>query len=134
MKPTIELDPTDPAPLWSQLAQQLRQLVVSGQLPPGAPVPSVRVLAQQLTLNPATVAKALQALVVEGILQVRRGQGTFVAPSPPQLSPSQRWEQLLGAAKPFVARARALGATLEETQQAVAKTWLSLNTRRGGES
>lgn len=134
MQTRLYLDPTDPTPLWSQLAQRIRELVVSGQLPPGAAVPSVRTLAQELTLNPATVAKALQALVAEGILEVRRGQGTFVAPHPPALAPQELQAQLAQAARAFAARALALGATLAQAQSALQATWDALEAARGGKA
>ena len=62
--------------------QQLRQLVVSrildGQLPEGEAVPSVRQVAGDERINPLTVSKAYQLLVEEGLLEKRRGLGTFV--------------------------------------------------------
>jgi GntR family transcriptional regulator len=86
----------------------------------------VRQLAKQLTLNPATVAKALQALVGEGILQVRRGEGTFVAPHPPRLNPEARQQVLVQKASPYAAAAKSLGAELAEAQKALETAWQSL--------
>lgn len=127
----LNLDPTDPTPLWSQLAQRLRELVATGRLAPGDPVPSVRVLARQLTLNPATVSKALQALVAEGVLTVRRGEGTFVAPDPPRMAPDQ-WQQVLAkAAFSYAVQARTLGASLPEAQEALTQKWRELEKSRG---
>ncbi|MGC8916755.1 MAG: GntR family transcriptional regulator [Thermoanaerobaculum sp.] len=133
MSVDLELDPSDPTPLWSQLAQRLRELVASGQLPPGAPVPSVRVLARQLTLNPGTVAKALQTLVADGVLVVRRGEGTFVAPSPPKLTPQERASALKAAARPLAVTARNLGASLEEATHALSEAWQDLEKPRGAQ-
>ncbi len=127
----LKLDPTDPTPLWSQLAQRLRELVATGRLAPGDPVPSVRVLARQLTLNPATVSKALQALVAEGVFTVRRGEGTFVALHPPQMSPSQRQQVLAKAAFSYAVQARTLGAALPEAQNALTQQWRELEKNRG---
>lgn len=127
----LNLDPTDPTPLWSQLAQRLRELVAVGRLAPGDPVPSVRVLARQLTLNPATVAKALQALVAEGVFMVRRGEGTFVASDPPRMSPQQRQKVLAKAAFGYAVQARTLGASLSEAQNALAQQWMELGKSRG---
>ena len=57
----IRIDPSDATPIWSQIEEGLRRLVASGALKPGAAVPSVRDLARDLNVNPATVAKALPA-------------------------------------------------------------------------
>ncbi|BCW92792.1 hypothetical protein EG19_07315 [Thermoanaerobaculum aquaticum] len=127
----LNLDPTDPTPLWSQLAQRLRELVATGRLAPGDPVPSVRVLARQLTLNPATVSKALQALVAEGVFTVRRGEGTFVAPDPPRMSDQQRRQALAKAAFGYAVQARTLRASLGEAQDALAQQWAQLDQNRG---
>lgn len=123
----LHLDPTDPAPLWSQLAQRLRELVATGRLAPGDPVPSVRVLARQLTLNPGTVAKALQSLVAEGVLVVRRGEGTFVAASPPRWDSEARRQALSKAARTYAVKARSLGAELAEARHVLEAVWEDLD-------
>ena len=76
------MDPSDSTPIWSQIEEGLRRLVASGALAPGAAVPSVRDLARELSVNPATVAKAYQRLAEAGVLSVRRGDGTYVADAP----------------------------------------------------
>ena len=75
----LRIDPTDATPIWSQIEEGLRRLVASGALAPGAVVPSVRDLARELRINPATVAKAYQRLTDAGVLTVRRG-GAHAAP------------------------------------------------------
>jgi GntR family transcriptional regulator len=75
----IDVDPTDPVPIWKQIEDGVRRLAASGSLASGDPVPSVRELARDLRVNPATVAKAYQRLTDAGVLAVRRGEGTFVA-------------------------------------------------------
>ena len=77
--PRIRVDPTLPAPIWSQIEESVRHLVASAALRPGEAVPSVRDLARDQRVNPNTVAKAYQRLADEGVLAVRRGEGTFVA-------------------------------------------------------
>ena len=79
----LSVDPSDAVPLWKQIEENVRRLVASGALRPGAAVPSVRDLARDLSINPATVAKGYQRLVDAGILAVKRGEGTFVADKPP---------------------------------------------------
>ncbi|MGJ9426884.1 GntR family transcriptional regulator, partial [Nesterenkonia halotolerans] len=67
-------------PPTDQVHDQIRGLIVSGQLPAGERLPSVRQLAKDLNLAPGTVAKAYKSLEVEGFLTARRG-GTFVSHS-----------------------------------------------------
>lgn len=69
---------SDTAPIYRQLAQQLAGRLLDGDPPEGAPMPSVRALAQHYLINPLTVSRALQSLVDEGFLEPRRGLGMFV--------------------------------------------------------
>lgn len=66
-------------PIYRQLVDQAQRLVAGGQLAPGDAMPSVRDVAQALTLNPMTVSKAYGILELEGVLTRRRGMGMFVA-------------------------------------------------------
>ena len=75
----IDVDPSDAIPIWKQIEDGLRRLAVSGTLASGDVVPSVRELARDIRVNPATVAKAYQRLTDAGVLIVRRGEGTFIA-------------------------------------------------------
>ncbi|MGH9372812.1 MAG: GntR family transcriptional regulator [Vicinamibacterales bacterium] len=76
----VHLDPRDARPLYLQIMDEVRRALVVGALRPEDPVPSVRELAAELVVNPRTVSQAYQELEREGVLYVRRGQGTFVAP------------------------------------------------------
>jgi GntR family transcriptional regulator len=69
-------------PIYRQLVDQVRRLVAGGQLAPGETLPSVRDVAQQLTVNPMTVSKAYGLLETEGVLVRRRGIGMTVAGLP----------------------------------------------------
>jgi GntR family transcriptional regulator len=76
----VNLDPRDARPLFLQIKDEVRRALVVGTLRAEDPVPSVRELASQLVVNPRTVLQAYRELEREGVLYVRRGQGTFVAP------------------------------------------------------
>ena len=76
----VNLDPRDGRPLYLQIMDEVRRALVVGALRTEDPLPSVRELASQLVVNPRTVLQAYQELEREGVLYVRRGQGTFVAP------------------------------------------------------
>jgi GntR family transcriptional regulator len=124
--PAVPIDPTDPSPIWSQIEDGVRRLVASGAWRPGAPVPSVRELARELRINPATVARAYQRLADAGVLEVRRGDGTYVASSPPSLSKSQRARELSEAATRFASVAVTLAAERAEAESALDAAWRSL--------
>jgi len=72
------IDPRSPTPLYDQIADRIRVAVASGELRPGDPLPSVRRLASQLRVNPATVVQAYRTLEVEGFVEMRQGSGTYI--------------------------------------------------------
>ena len=74
------VDPDDPRPLYVQIMDEVRRSIVSGSLGADDPLPSVRELSGELRLNPNTVQQAYRELEREGVVYVRRGQGTFVSP------------------------------------------------------
>lgn len=110
----LEVDPASSVPIWSQIEEAVRRLVASGALSAGAPIPSVRDLARDLRVNPATVAKAYQRLADHGILAVRRGEGTYVAEEPPTLSRQERDRILQDGAARYATLAASIGASRNE--------------------
>jgi GntR family transcriptional regulator len=91
----------DPRPINRQIVDGVRRLIASGELPVGAALPSVRGLAQQLTINPNTVAKAYSELTTEGWLDARAGLGLFVAVPRQRLSDDERERRLDEAVQRF---------------------------------
>ncbi len=75
----LTLDPSGATPIYQQIAEQIQRRIALGALQPGDPLPSVRQLALELTINPNTVARAYLELEYQGILDKRQGQGTFVS-------------------------------------------------------
>ena len=75
----VQLDEKDARPLYVQIMDEIRRALVRGALRPDDALPSVRELASVLVVNPRTVLQAYQELEREGVVYVRRGQGTFVA-------------------------------------------------------
>lgn len=110
----FDINPTNAAPIWRQIEEGMRRMISLGTFSPGDGVPSVRELAQQLRVNPNTVARAYQRLTDSGVFSVRRGEGTFVADQPAQLRKSERNETLRDAATRYAGTAVAVGASLEE--------------------
>ena len=97
--------------------------MASGALPVGSAVPSVRELARELRINPATVSKAYQLLTADGALEVRRGEGTFVAARPEGAAAEERGRLLAEGAERFVEAARSMGVSKSEARAAVSAAW-----------
>ena len=128
----LSVDPSDALPLWKQIEENVRRLVASGALKPGSAMPSVRDLARDLSINPATVAKGYQHLVDAGILAVKRGEGTFVASRPPALAHGEREKELEGGAMRYASLAVTLGVSNEMAVERVKGSLGSLRRKREG--
>lgn len=106
------IDPRASKPIYVQIMDEVRRLVVTGELNADDPMPSVRHLAADLRLNHNTIVQAYRELEREGLVYVRRGQGTFVAA---QSSPHvQRDQVLAGVAERAASDARRHGIEIGE--------------------
>jgi len=119
-------------PIWRQIEDGVRRLVASGALAPGKSVPSVRDLASELRVNPATVAKAYQRLTDSGILLVKRGEGTFVAAKPPSVPRGEREKELEGGAMRYASLAVTIGAEPEDAVERVKSALKILRKKETG--
>jgi len=86
----LRISDQDGVPIYVQLVRQIKYLVSSGRLAAGEQLPPVRKLAEQLLINPNTVARAYRELESEGLVTSRQGSGVFVADG---VSPLARREQ-----------------------------------------
>ena len=135
MSHALRVDPRDAVPIWRQIEDGVRRLVASGGLAPGGSVPSVRDLARDLRVNPATVSKAYQRLTDAGILEVRRGEGTFVAAAPPAMARAERTRTLRDAAGRYAAVAVTLGAKEAEALEQLRTAWSDVSRPlKGGDA
>ncbi len=123
----LHLDPHSPLPLWAQIENGLRRRIASGSLRRGDPRPSVRDLARERVVNPATVAKAFRHLAEHGVVLVRRGEGTFVAPLPRSSSAEWIAVSLEAEALRLAAAAKTSGLGLEQAQNALDRAWQELD-------
>ena len=116
----VTVDPQDRTPIYAQLDRALRAAIATGRLGVGDQLPTVRQLAVELSLNANTVARVYGELERAGILETRRGVGTFVTATPAKAHPPKQHERRLRA---FVTRlladASAAGFTLDDLLDAL---------------
>ena len=113
--------------IYEQVVYAAKKAVVSGQMRPGDPFPSVRTLSRELKINPNTAHKVISQLVVEGLIEVRPGLGTVVAELP-SATAAARASLLKKEVEQLVVEAKKLGLELEEVTAAVARHWRRLET------
>ena len=111
----ITLNYRDARPIYEQVCDGLRRLIVSGAIADGDKLPSVRALATQLAINPNTIQRAYAELEAEGYVVSVTGKGSFVAEGDTQNA--ARKAELTGKLKPILEELRSLGMTHEELMQ-----------------
>jgi len=72
-------NPSSGVPIYIQLMERIKHAVETGAIRPGDQLPGIRPLAEELVINPNTVAKAYRELEHEGVIELRHGAGAFVA-------------------------------------------------------
>jgi GntR family transcriptional regulator len=111
--PTLTIDRSLDLPVYEQVADQIRRLIASGELAPGAVLPSVRQLARDLAVNLNTVARAYRRLEGEGFLVIRKRSGVEVAAPAHEIDRAAR-STLLDQLRVSLARLRQAGMPTEE--------------------
>jgi GntR family transcriptional regulator len=104
----IRLDTRSGVPPYMQIAQQVRQALVTGVLRPGDQLPTVKEIVTQLAINPNTVFKGYRELEREGLVEGRPGAGTFVLRRPPGPAPAVH-ASLARSLGRWIERARSAG-------------------------
>jgi GntR family transcriptional regulator len=110
------------APIHGQVVYAVRRAVVTGQLRPGDPFPSVRTLSLALKINPNTAHKIVATLTEEGLLVVRPGIGTIVGESRSGGSAARRAVMEHGSER-LVIEARRAGVSLRELMGSIKRHW-----------
>lgn len=105
----ISINYRDPRPIYEQIKSELRRLMLTGALPPGSRLPSVRELAGQLAINPNTIQRAYRELEADGYILSVAGKGSFVA-QVDRIAEQQK-KQAVSAFRAAAQRLRALGLT-----------------------
>jgi GntR family transcriptional regulator len=124
----VSIDNRDATPIYAQLERSLRAAIASGKLQPGDQLPTVRQLAVALRVNANTVARVYTELERAGVLETRRGVGSFVAATPAQArSPREHDRRLRAFVTRVLADADRSGFTVDELVTA-------LKAHQGGQS
>jgi GntR family transcriptional regulator len=97
----VTIDQRDPTPIYAQLERGLRAAMATGRLVPGDQLPTVRQLAVELQVNANTVARVYAELERAGVIETKRGVGSFVSATPAQAHPPRERDRRLRA---FVTR------------------------------
>lgn len=111
----VSIDHRDPTPIYAQLERGLRAAIATGRLVPGDQLPTVRQLAVELQVNANTVARVYAELERAGVIETKRGVGSFISATPAQAHPPRERDRRLRA---FVTRvlgdASAAGFSIED--------------------
>jgi GntR family transcriptional regulator len=117
----VTIDTRDATPIYAQLERALRAAIATNKLRPGDQLPTVRQLAVDLRVNANTIARVYAELERAGVIETRRGVGSFISATPEQAHPPREREKRLRA---FVTRvladADAAGFTIDDVTTALA--------------
>ena len=118
----IQTEPASDVPIYIQLAHQLMELIASGQLKEGEPLPSVRALATDLGVNMHTVNKSYHELEKKGIIRIIPKSGAIINPIVKDGISNEHRLRIVSEMKPLIVEAIVLGMSSEEIQQFVSTT------------
>src|SRR5207247_5765921 len=126
----IRISPDDGLPIYLQIVNQVKYLIASGRLTSGDEVPAIRVLAQQLLVNPNTVARAYLELEREGVVVKRHGSGTYVSEEGSPLARKERMKILTQRADALLAEAQHMDVNLEDVLALLRERRKNLNSHQ----
>jgi GntR family transcriptional regulator len=113
----LDVDPRSSTPIYQQIVDQIKEAVARKVLQPGDKLPSVRELSAMMTINPNTIAKAYQELEREGILEVLRGRGTFIAERIVHVNREERLHQIKEMMEKMLVEAHYLQLTTDDLME-----------------
>lgn len=114
----VSIDPRDPTPIYAQLERGLRAAIATGRLAIGDQLPTVRELAVQVRVNGNTVARVYTSLERAGVIETKRGVGSFVRATPVRADPpAERGRRLDAFVTRVLADAEAAGFTLDDVMR-----------------
>ena len=110
-------NPASGVPIYLQLMEQVKHSIETGALRPGEQLPGIRPLAEQLVINPNTVAKAYRELEHDGVIELRQGAGAFVSANGPAKKLTDRMRTAQTIVAGAIEKLRERGVTDEETRR-----------------
>jgi GntR family transcriptional regulator len=116
--------------LYEQVVYAAKKAIISGQLRPSDPFPSVRALSKELKINPNTAHKVVTHLVASGLLEIQTGIGTVVAELP-EASKAERTQLLGDEIEQLVVEAKKLGIGLQDMVESISIHWRQLGGEDG---
>ncbi len=110
-------------PIYKQIASQLREQILSGQLKAGEPLPSIRVLAQNLKISVITTMKAYEELTTEGLVTATKGKGYFVNSQDEKMLTEQQMRNLEDGLTDAINAAKIMGYDVEQVCEFLRTLW-----------
>ncbi|HEX4808886.1 MAG TPA: GntR family transcriptional regulator [Bryobacteraceae bacterium] len=110
----ITIDSADEGPIYRQIMRQIREGLAGGRISSGTQLPSHRDLAKRLAVAQVTVKKAYDELELLGLVETRRGRGTFAAANLPERNKEERRNEIKTTARRIVSQALSAGLTLDD--------------------
>ena len=126
----IHIAPKDGVPIYLQIVNQVKYLVAAGRLAPGEELPPIRALAEQLVVNPNTVARAYRELEAAGVVEKRRTAGTYVSAGGSPLARRERLRIVTERVDALLAEARQLRIELDDLIELLHRRDAAMGPRR----
>jgi GntR family transcriptional regulator len=126
----IHITANDGVPIYLQIVHQVKYLVACGRLAANEEQPPIRVLAEQLLVNPNTIARAYLELEREGVVAKRHGSGTYVSDAGSPLARKERMKIISERADAMLAEARHLEVELDEIVDLLKQRWKALKQEK----
>jgi GntR family transcriptional regulator len=130
----LRISPADGTSIYQQIVNQIKYLVAAGRLLPGEELPPIRILAEQLTVNPNTVARAYRELELAGVVEKRKTAGTYVSDTGSRLARRERLRILSERVDALLAEARQLDFDLDQVLGLVRRRGRKLRRMREGQT
>jgi len=113
----LKPNPSSGVPIYLQLMEQVKHAIETGAVRPGEQLPGIRPLAEELVINPNTVAKAYRELEHEGVIELRQGAGAFVSDKAPTKEDADRLRAAHAIVASAIQKLRARGVTDDEIRR-----------------
>jgi len=119
----ILISNSSPDPIYEQIVRQIKGQIIAGDLPEGAPLPSIRKLAHELQISVITSKRAYEELDKEGLIDTVGGKGTFVASQNQEFMREKRMKLVETKLSEALDEARMLGVSYEELGEMLRLLW-----------